>query len=108
MEIDDPIRNFQQLKAHKFDEEKYKTATSIDQVKTNFPNSNTYTLPIFICNIFFELAGHRTPHREMLRPVRAVALFRPQQKTANDPSHPTHKVSRIIFAFSDIQLRMFG
>lgn len=38
METIDLIRNFQRIKAYKYNEEKYKTATSIDQVQ-QFANS---------------------------------------------------------------------
>lgn len=35
MDVPDLLRNFQQLKRFKFDEERYKTSSSIDQVRCN-------------------------------------------------------------------------
>lgn len=61
----DSIRNFEEAKKLKFDEEKYKTATSIDQVRIDvfFFFLNGSIIMFFL--LFVSLVGHRTSHRKM-------------------------------------------
>lgn len=48
MDIQDQLRSFQELRKQKFDDEKYKTATSIDQVSL----ANNTTVIMIILTLY--------------------------------------------------------